>query len=341
MRTSSRTPTTFAPRWSCCGSFTRRGCAPGTPTRTPAWIASPSREHPALRTRALHLDCGLVYRNPVERDARADGDLCARRRRRTCCTRCTTTQLPAVRVQAKELRRRHWTRWDRASRWAATSARFSRRRATLGSDFEGLDINRGVNAFIARWDSWCTTASLSAVDPGAPFDAVAIWNTFDQLADPRRVVNAARRRLRSGGVFALRVPNGEFYGELRGSVTTGAGRESGRAGAIGAEQPSDVPLPLGLFRAIAAPVVSAERVSCGARARRRARAGRGRMDPRVGACSLGSPAAANNAFACSGRMVRSCLTVDHEQWAASETREPPAVGSAMASDDRRERRPFR
>ena len=47
------------------------------------------------------------------------------------------------------------------------------------------------------------------------FDAVAIWNTFDQLPDPRAAANAAWRILRPGGVFALRVPNGGFYAALR------------------------------------------------------------------------------------------------------------------------------
>ena len=42
-------------------------------------------------------------------------------------------------------------------------------------------------------------------------DAIAIWNTFDQIADPRPVVIAARARLRPGGVLAIRVPNGAFY----------------------------------------------------------------------------------------------------------------------------------
>lgn len=49
-----------------------------------------------------------------------------------------------------------------------------------------------------------------ALDDGS-LDVVAIWNTFDQLADPVRVLDAARRLLRRGGLLVLRVPNGAFY----------------------------------------------------------------------------------------------------------------------------------
>jgi SAM-dependent methyltransferase len=44
---------------------------------------------------------------------------------------------------------------------------------------------------------------------------VAIWNTFDQLPDPRAATRSALRLLRPGGVLAIRVPNGECYAEWR------------------------------------------------------------------------------------------------------------------------------
>lgn len=42
-------------------------------------------------------------------------------------------------------------------------------------------------------------------------DCVAIWNTFDQLPDPRPTLLAARRWLRSGGLLIVRVPNGACF----------------------------------------------------------------------------------------------------------------------------------
>jgi SAM-dependent methyltransferase len=42
-------------------------------------------------------------------------------------------------------------------------------------------------------------------------DAVAIWNTFDQLADPAPVLASAAALLRPGGVLAIRVPHGAAF----------------------------------------------------------------------------------------------------------------------------------
>lgn len=50
----------------------------------------------------------------------------------------------------------------------------------------------------------------------ASADVVAIWNTFDQLPDPRPTLAAARRWLRPGGVLALRVPNGAAFRRAMG-----------------------------------------------------------------------------------------------------------------------------
>jgi SAM-dependent methyltransferase len=43
------------------------------------------------------------------------------------------------------------------------------------------------------------------------FDAVFIWNCFEQLPDPRGAMAAARRLLRRHGWLVLRVPNALFY----------------------------------------------------------------------------------------------------------------------------------
>lgn len=49
--------------------------------------------------------------------------------------------------------------------------------------------------------------------PGSA-DAITIWNTFDQLANPHLVLSAARKLLRPGGILVVRVPNGECYRTL-------------------------------------------------------------------------------------------------------------------------------
>jgi hypothetical protein len=42
------------------------------------------------------------------------------------------------------------------------------------------------------------------------FDAVFIWNTFDQLANPSGMLRMVRDRLYEKGILVLRVPNGVF-----------------------------------------------------------------------------------------------------------------------------------
>ena len=60
---------------------------------------------------------------------------------------------------------------------------------------------------------------VQALPPDRVFDVIAIWNTFDQLADPRADLRAAARLLRAGGVLALRVPNGAVYAQWRARLS--------------------------------------------------------------------------------------------------------------------------
>jgi SAM-dependent methyltransferase len=62
---------------------------------------------------------------------------------------------------------------------------------------QGLRVRRGT----------LPEASLAA----GSVDAVAIWNTLDQLPDPAPTLAAACRLLRPGGILALRVPNGACF----------------------------------------------------------------------------------------------------------------------------------
>src|SRR6185503_21215092 len=76
-------------------------------------------------------------------------------------------------------------------------------------------VNPHVNRFARSLGFAVHDGDLEHFRPERVFDAVAIWNTFDQLPDPRAAARAAARLLRPEGALALRVPNGECYARLR------------------------------------------------------------------------------------------------------------------------------
>lgn len=63
----------------------------------------------------------------------------------------------------------------------------------------GLDVRR------------CTLEEFERAGDPEPIDVLAVWNTFDQLVEPRNVLAFASRWLRQGGVLALRVPHGVCF----------------------------------------------------------------------------------------------------------------------------------
>src|SRR5215216_3931332 len=77
--------------------------------------------------------------------------------------------------------------------------------------FTGVDVSAAAAEFGARKNLHIETCSIEEVRTGTPYDAITIWNTFEQLPDVRAAVLSARRLLRDNGVLALRVPNGSFY----------------------------------------------------------------------------------------------------------------------------------
>jgi SAM-dependent methyltransferase len=112
--------------------------------------------------------------------------------------------------------------------------------ATLGMPHRILEIGSFVGAFLhvareARLDAigidpgeqlskYCVErglpvlrGTLEELMPSLcrePFDAVTIWNTFDQLPDPRATLRLVTRCLRPDGVLAIRVPHGLAFEKL-------------------------------------------------------------------------------------------------------------------------------
>lgn len=85
---------------------------------------------------------------------------------------------------------------------------------TAGWPAIGIDPGRQVSAFCRSRGldvRTCTLDEFESSNELVSFDCIAIWNTFDQLADPKPALAFAQRWLRPGGLLALRVPHGVHF----------------------------------------------------------------------------------------------------------------------------------
>ncbi len=154
-------------------------------------------------------ECGLVYRNPTERTFEVESTY-----ERDCPPREMLQALHDVQRNSyrRQARRLHLMLRRGAAVLEVGSyvGAFLAVARESGFSAAGVDINPAINAFTRSLGFDVHDGELRDVNRER-VDAVAIWNTFDQLADPRGAVIAAHARLRQGGVLAIRVPNGAFY----------------------------------------------------------------------------------------------------------------------------------
>ena len=76
----------------------------------------------------------------------------------------------------------------------------------------GVDPGHDVTAFCHRrgLPVFCGTIEVAQLNPDS-FDAIVIWNTFDQLPDPHPTLTAVTGLLRNGGMLVIRIPNGACF----------------------------------------------------------------------------------------------------------------------------------
>lgn len=77
---------------------------------------------------------------------------------------------------------------------------------------EGVDIGKDTTRF-AR-DKGFTVHEGEVAQchfPDARFDAIFIWNCFEQIDDPKPLLPECRRILKPDGILTVRTPNGLFY----------------------------------------------------------------------------------------------------------------------------------
>src|SRR3954470_2921426 len=174
-------------------------------------------EHPPFRLVEC-ARCGLVYRNPIERAYELDSIYADATPSRELLQGLHDTQLPAYRAQARRLLEVLGRRGSGLEVGSYVGGFLGAARE-VGLQFEGVDVNPEVNAFTRSLGFSVHEGELESLVRRGEVDSVAIWNTFDQLLDPRATAHAAWRLLRPGGVFVVRVPNGEFYAALRRGMT--------------------------------------------------------------------------------------------------------------------------
>ena len=175
-------------------------------------------------------ECGLVYRNPVERP-RELTEIYARDELSADVMRALyDAQRAAMHGQAQRLRRALGRGGSGLEVGSYVGAFLGAAREEALA-VEGVDVNPAANAFARSMGFTVHDGDLVAFDRDRRFDAIAIWNTFDQLAEPRAALAAVHTLLRDNGVLAIRVPNGAAYLSLRRRLRGGSpiGRRAARA----------------------------------------------------------------------------------------------------------------
>jgi SAM-dependent methyltransferase len=122
-------------------------------------------------------------------------------------------QLQFYRAKAQVLRR--WLPQDREVRVLEIGSfvgGFLAAGQEQGWQMLGIDPGAEVGAFCREkgLPVFCGTAHELSLPPQS-IDGVTIWNTFDQLPDPRVTLVTVCQLLRPGGVLVVRVPNGECF----------------------------------------------------------------------------------------------------------------------------------
>ena len=159
-------------------------------------------------------ECGLVYRNPIERPSEVaeiyendapDGAV---------LRALHDTQRPAYDAQAARLTEIFGRRGSGIEVGSYVGGFLAAAR-DAGWRFAGVDVNAQTNAFTRSLGFQVHDGTIESLDPDRRADVVAIWNCLDQLVDPASAVRAARSHLTSGGMLAVRVPNGACYAAFR------------------------------------------------------------------------------------------------------------------------------
>ncbi len=200
--------------------FHTRRLQPGTPPeRLTDRVAFSQR--PPLRVVQCR-GCDLVYRNPRERAHELSGAYEGETPTDDVLAALFETQLDAYRAQARRLFEVLGKRGSGIEVGSYVGGFLAAARE-MRLDIEGLDVNESASVFARKKGFRVAIGDLESWSEKRAVDAVAIWNCFDQLPDPRRAAIVAHSLLGAGGVIAIRVPNGGFYAALRSRMSGSTG----------------------------------------------------------------------------------------------------------------------
>jgi hypothetical protein len=159
-------------------------------------------------------ECGLVYRNPVERATEMAEIYEDEGPEESVLRALHDTQRPAYDAQAARLTEVFGRRGSGIEVGSYVGGFLAAAR-DAGWQFSGVDVNARTNTFTRSLGFQVEDGTIESLDAERRVDVVAIWNCLDQLADPAAAVRAAGGHHGSGGLLAVRVPNGACYAAFR------------------------------------------------------------------------------------------------------------------------------
>lgn len=170
-------------------------------------------QYPPIRLAQCRV-CSHIYRNPWERREALEAAYETAAPEEAVLRAMFATQRAAFRAQIRRLTT-VTGRTGRGLEVGSYVGGFLAAAHDAGWAFEGVDVSESMQEFAGRNGFKVTHGEIGEVAVGQPLDAVAVWNTFEQLYDARAAVAAARRLLGDAGILVLRTPNGGFYAHWR------------------------------------------------------------------------------------------------------------------------------
>ena len=158
--------------------------------------------------------CGMVFRNPREREEEVLETYQQEEPSQEAFASLFEQQLEFYKPRAAKLTRLAG-RAGSVLEVGSYVGGFLRAAEEAGWKARGIDVNANANRFARDQGCHVDEHALHEFDTTEKFDAVALWNLFDQLPDPHAALERVNQLVTDGGLVAIRVPNGAFYSYAR------------------------------------------------------------------------------------------------------------------------------